>query len=177
MAAASKTLDLRGDLTTGWAMAHRMNCRARLKQGDKAYRVYSLFIAEKTVPNLWTLHPPFQIDGNFGVMAGVSEMLLQSHEDVIELLPALPAAWSKGAFDGLVARGNFVISAQWADSELSGIEVTARSGGVCRLKFPAAKAARVADASGEPIAVRTAGDDTLEFPMEVGQKVSIQPGK
>ena len=177
MAAASKTLDLRGDLTTGWAMAHRMNCRARLKEGDKAHHVYSLFIAEKTVPNLWTLHPPFQIDGNFGVMAGVSEMLLQSHEGAIELLPALPTAWSEGAFDGLVARGNFVVSAQWSDSKLTGIEVTARSGGLCRLMFPSAKDTRVVDGSGEPVKTQLVGDDVLKFQMDVGQKVGIQLGK
>jgi hypothetical protein len=177
MAAASKTLDLRGDLTTGWAMAHRMNCRARLKEGDKAHLVYSLFIAEKTVPNLWTLHPPFQIDGNFGVMAGVAEMLLQSHEGVIELLPALPAAWSAGAFEGLVSRGNFEISAQWADSSLRSITVAARSGGLCRLKFAAAKNARVVDGSGKPVATQAVGDDVLEFRMKVGQQVNVQPAE
>jgi hypothetical protein len=177
MAAASKTLDFRGDLTTGWAMAHRMNCRARLKEGDKAHRVYSLFIAEKTVPNLWTLHPPFQIDGNFGVMAGVSEMLLQSHVGVIELLPALPDAWSEGSFDGLVARGNFVIAAKWSDSMLTNIGVTARSGGLCRLKFPAAKEARVVDGSGKLINTQLVGDNILELQMEPGRQVSIQSGK
>ncbi|MDF7824054.1 glycoside hydrolase family 95 protein [Pontiellaceae bacterium B12227] len=177
MGAASKTLDLRGDLTTGWAMAHRMNCRARLKEGDKAHQVYSLFIAEKTVPNLWTLHPPFQIDGNFGVMAGVSEMLLQSHEGAIELLPALPVVWSEGAFDGLVARGNFVVSAQWSDSMLTGAEVIARIGGLCRLKFPSAKNARVLDGTGEPVKTRVVSDDVLEFQMDVGQQVAIQIGK
>jgi len=177
MAAGSKTLDLRGDLTTGWAMAHRVNCRARLKEGDKAHHIYSLFIAEKTVPNLWTLHPPFQIDGNFGVMAGVSEMLLQSHEGAIELLPALPAAWSEGAFDGLVARGNFVISAQWSDSKLTGIKIAARSGGLCRIKCPSAKDARVIDAAGKMVSVQVVEDDVLEFQMEVGQQVGIKLGK
>ena len=84
MQAASKTLDLRGDRTTGWAMAHRMNCRARLGEGEKAHQIFQLFIREKTVQNLWTLHPPFQIDGSLGTMAGVVEMLLQS--DIIEFV-------------------------------------------------------------------------------------------
>jgi hypothetical protein len=75
MQAASKTLDLRGDKTTGWALAHRMNSRARLGEGDKAHEVYQRFIRERTVPNLWTLHPPFQIDGNLGTMAGVAALL------------------------------------------------------------------------------------------------------
>lgn len=174
MAAASKTLDFRGDLTTGWAMAHRMNCRARLKEGDHAHRVYSLFIAEKTVPNLWTLHPPFQIDGNFGVMAGVSEMLMQSHEGGIELLPALPKAWSNGAFEGLVARGNFEISAQWSDAKLTEAEVVARRGGMCRLKLPSAKNARVVDMSGKPVTAKVMGDEVLELHMKPGQEVVIR---
>jgi hypothetical protein len=176
MSAASKTLDLRGDMATGWAMAHRMNCRARLKEGDNAHRVYSLFIAEKTVPNLWTLHPPFQIDGNFGVMAGVAEMLLQSHEGVIELLPALPAAWSDGAFDGLVARGNFVVSARWANSRLIESEVVARKGGSFRLKTPSSKGALSVDASGSPLAARVVGDGVLEWQMEPGQRIRILSG-
>lgn len=80
MKAAGKTLDFRGNLSTDWAMAHRLNCRARLKDSEIAHRLYQLFITNKTVPNLWTLHPSFQIDENFGMMVGVVEMLLQSHE-------------------------------------------------------------------------------------------------
>jgi hypothetical protein len=173
-AAAEKTLNLRGDVTTGWAMAHRMNCWARLGDGNRAHLLYQLFIAEKTVPNLWTLHPPFQIDGNFGVMAGVAEMLLQSHEDYIAVLPALPKAWSTGSFDRLVARGNFVLSAAWKEMKLSQLKVTARSGGLCRLKFPSAKNARVVDTSGKPVTARVVGDDVLELQMNVGQQVGIQ---
>ena len=113
MQAASKTLDLRGNKTTGWALAHRMNCRARLGEGDKAREAYQRnLLATRTATNLWALHPPFQIDGSLGTMAGVAEMLLQSHDGAIKILPALPKAWSTGHFDGLVARGNFVISAQ-----------------------------------------------------------------
>ncbi|WDE98470.1 glycoside hydrolase family 95 protein [Lentisphaera profundi] len=135
MKAAKKTLDLRGNKTTGWAMAHRMNCRARLKQGDEAHEAYKTFIKERTVPNLWTLHPPFQIDGNFGTMAGVAEMLIQSHEAYIEPLPALPKAWINGSYEGLVARGNFVFSAKWKEGKISYLTVTSRMGGVCRIKY------------------------------------------
>ncbi|HAV13253.1 MAG TPA: hypothetical protein DCX06_07170 [Opitutae bacterium] len=128
MQAASKTLDLRGNRTTGWAMAHRMNCRARLKEGEKAYEVYQKFISERTVSNLWTLHPPFQIDGSLGTMAGVAEMLLQSHAGYVETIPALPAAWANGSFEGLVARGNFVVSALWEDGKTQAIKIESRSG-------------------------------------------------
>ncbi len=172
-AAAEKTLDLRGDVTTGWAMAHRINCRARLGDGDRAHKIYQLFIAEKTVPNLWTLHPPFQIDGNFGVMAGVAEMLLQSHEDYIAVLPALPQAWSTGSFDGLVARGNFVLSAAWNEMKLSQLRVTSRSGGTCRLKLPVAKKPVVSDAAGTPVAAGLTEDGVLVFETTVGQTYTV----
>ncbi|MHC5068223.1 MAG: glycoside hydrolase family 95 protein, partial [Planctomycetota bacterium] len=166
--AAKLTLDLRGDLTTGWAMAHRMNCRARLYQGDKAHEIYQLFISEKTVPNLWTLHPPFQIDGNFGVMAGVSEMLLQSHEGYIDVLPALPQAWRTGSFAGLVARGNFELAVQWADMHVTGLSVLARSGGECRLKVAGLASAIVRAADGQVVASSVDADGRLVFATKVG---------
>ncbi len=173
--AATKTLNLRGDVTTGWAMAHRMNCWARLQDGDRAHKIYQLFIAEKTVPNLWTLHPPFQIDGNFGVMAGVSEMLLQSHQGYIELLPALPQAWSTGSFDGLIARGNFSISAKWTDQKMTELSVTARSGGECRLKYSglSAKGTRVLDAKNQTIQSSIEAGGILTFISEPEQRYTI----
>lgn len=177
MKAASFTLDRRGDNTTGWAMAHRMNCRARLKQGDKALKVYQKFIAEKTVPNLWTLHPPFQIDGNFGVMAGMAEMLLQSHTDVIDVLPALPKAWSEGSFEGLVARGNFVVDALWKDGKATHIAVTSRSGGLCRIQYPNLAQAKVNNPQGHADKVQTQGTDLVTFPTKKGERyvLSLNP--
>lgn len=172
MAAASKTLDLRGDRTTGWAMAHRMNCRARLKEGEKAHRVYQLFIAEKTLPNLWATHPPFQIDGNLGIVAGVAEMLLQSHEGKIELLPALPKAWETGSFKGLVARGNFVVDAEWKEGKLTSAKVLSRSGGPCRLAFPGAGSAKVMLESGEAVPVTKEGEDQCSFTTCKGKSFS-----
>jgi alpha-L-fucosidase 2 len=141
MKAASKTLDLRGNKTTGWALAHRMNSRARLGEGEKAYEVYQRFIRERTVQNLWTLHPPFQIDGSLGTMAAVAEMLLQSHEGYIKILPALPKAWNTGSFDGLVARGNFVISAEWKDGKATAARILSRNGGECRISCPGIESA------------------------------------
>jgi alpha-L-fucosidase 2 len=136
MEAARITLDLRGDKATGWAMAHRMNCRARLKEGEKAHRVFRSFIQKRVVENLWTLHPPFQIDGNLGTMAGTVEMLLQSHQGYIEILPALPGAWASGSFSGLVARGNVEVSAEWSEGRVTDITLVSRKGGTCRLACP-----------------------------------------
>jgi alpha-L-fucosidase 2 len=174
MQAASKTLDLRGNKTTGWALAHRMNCRARLGEGDKAHEAYQRFIRERTVTNLWTLHPPFQIDGSFGTMAGVAEMLLQSHEGVIKIIPALPRAWHKGSFDGLVARGNFVVSAQWRRGKATAVSVLSRSGGQCRITFPGIGSAMVEDSQGKRIETSLEADELLSFATNTGEKYTIK---
>jgi alpha-L-fucosidase 2 len=149
--AVSKTLDYRGNVSTGWAMAHRMNVRARTMEAEKAREVYSLFLQERILPNLWTVHPPFQIDGNLGTMAGVAEMLVQSHEGFIELLPALPAAWETGSFEGLVARGNFEISLRWEKGVISHLEILSGSGGNCTLKMDRAVDVQIKDMDGNVI--------------------------
>lgn len=173
MQAASVTLDLRGKPGNGWATAHRMNLRARLHEAEAAHDLLQLFIHEKAANNLWSMHPPFQIDGNFGVMSGVAEMLLQSHAGAIEPLPALPDAWASGSYDGLVARGNFEIAAEWADGELTGLRIHSRSGKDCRLKHTALASAIVLDSQGEPIKFTTDGDDEITFPTEQGMHYTI----
>lgn len=174
MQAASKTLDLRGNKTTGWALAHRMNCRARLGEGDKAREAYEQFIRTRTATNLWALHPPFQIDGNLGTMAGVAEMLLQSHEGVIKVIPALPRVWSTGHFDGLVARGNFVISAKWKDGKATELSILSRSGGECRIAYPGIGKASVTDSSGNEIKVSGNGKDQIHFTPTVGEAYTVK---
>ncbi|QDO95459.1 glycoside hydrolase family 95 protein [Formosa sediminum] len=161
--AARHTLDLRGNITTGWAMAHRMNARARTKEGEKAHNVYSKFIKERTLPNLWTTHPPFQIDGNFGTMAGVAEMLIQSHEDYIQILPALPKAWNTGAYSGLVARGNFEFSVVWKEGKAKAIEILSRSGGICKLKYAHIAKSTLTNSTGSPIVLKSEQADLLAF--------------
>jgi alpha-L-fucosidase 2 len=173
MQAASKTLDLRGNKTTGWALAHRMNCRARLGEGDKAREAYAQFISTRTATNLWALHPPFQIDGNLGTMAGVAEMLLQSHEGVIKVIPALPRVWSKGSFEGLVARGNFVVSAKWEKGKASNVSVLSRSGGQCRLSFPGIGSALIKDSQGNSIETTLEAGELLSFASKAGEQYTI----
>ena len=175
MTAASKTLDLRGDNTTGWAIAHRMNCRARLKEGEKAHGLYQRLIAEKTTPNLWTLHPPFQIDANFGAMGGVVEMLIQSHEEYIELLPALPKAWQDGSYKGLVARGNFVVDVAWSAGRAKQITVNSRNGGECRIAYRDAGKTNVTDAVGATVVVTKESGDRIRFNTTKGGRYTLLP--
>ncbi len=152
MNAARFVLEQRGNKTTGWALVHRMNAWARLKDAEQAREAFTILIKERTMPNLWTTHPPFQIDANLGLVAGVAEMLVQSHEDFIELLPALPKAWKTGRFKGLVARGNFEISAGWGNGKLATAGIKANVGGTCRIKYADARITRITNEAGKKIA-------------------------
>lgn len=126
--AAKITLDYRGDESTGWALAHRLCSRARTGEGNHAYILLQNLLKTRTHPNLWDVHPPFQIDGNFGATAGMTEMLLQSHGGYISLLPSIPKEWKNLKLKGLKARGNFEISLDYKDGIIEKCEVISYKG-------------------------------------------------
>jgi alpha-L-fucosidase 2 len=137
-AAARKSLEIRGDEATGWGIGWRLNLWARLHDGEHAYKILTMLLrSERTYPNMFDAHPPFQIDGNFGGTSGIGEMLLQSCAGEIELLPALPKSWPNGSVKGLRARGGFDLDIQWKESKLINVTVRSLAGGSCRLRFDA----------------------------------------
>ena len=122
--AMKKVLEIRGDGGTGWSKAWKINFWARLRDGDQAALMLKQILKESTLDNLFDTHPPFQIDGNFGATAAITEMLIQSHGDAVELLPALPTEWKTGSVSGICARGNIEVAMNWEDMTLPALTLT-----------------------------------------------------
>lgn len=145
MRAARQSLLYRGDDGTGWSLAWKVNLWARFRDGDHALKILNRLLEPAVASdgterggvydNLFDAHPPFQIDGNFGGSAGVAEMLVQSQEEQIELLPALPKAFASGEVKGLCARGNFVLDMSWENGKLKQVKILSRNGGPCTIKY------------------------------------------
>lgn len=166
--AATVTLNNRGDKSTGWGVAHRLNLWARVKDGDMAYQRYQLLLKKYILENLWNMHPPFQIDGNLGGTAGVAEMLIQSHEGYINPLPALPAAWRDGSYEGLVTRGNFVVSVFWKQGLMTQMNVLSRAGGECVIQYKDIANFTIKDAKGKKVKTIRESKNRIRFATQKG---------
>lgn len=156
--AAKVVLEHRGDGATGWSMGWKLNQWARLQDGNHAYKLFGNLLKNGTLDNLWDTHPPFQIDGNFGGTAGITEMLLQSHMGFIQLLPALPDAWKNGTVKGLCAKGNFEINISWKDGKLEEATILSKAGGACNVRY-----------GDKTLSFKTVKGKTYKTAMENGQ--------
>lgn len=183
--AARRTLEVRGDQSTGWSMAWKINFWARLHDGDHAYKLLGDLLRPSverstkmtsgggSYPNLFCAHPPFQIDGNFGGAAGIAEMLIQSQNGMIEWLPALPAAWPSGSFRGLKVRGGGEVSARWTDGRLVEAGLKATVPGAFRLKLPPESANLSIRKNQKPLSLPVV-DGQLRVELAAGDEILLQ---
>ena len=172
MEAVKKVMNTRGDAATGWSRAWKVCVWARLLDGDRAERILNGNFSEQCFKSLFSdCSEAMQVDGAFGVGAGITEMLMQSHEGYIQLLPALPHNWSKGRFAGVIARGAFELDYAWADGKVTPFKVVSKAGNPCQLKSP--KGIKVNDQQNRLIAVSPGGNGTWSFATEAGESYHV----
>lgn len=182
--ATKKVLITRGDKSTGWSMGWKVNLWARLLDGNRAFKLITDQLTPApenltgqnggTYPNLFDAHPPFQIDGNFGCTSGIAEMLLQSHDGAIHVLPALPDQWQSGSVTGLIARGGFVIDMKWQNGKITDLKVLSRLGGTCTLR---SSDILIAEAKIEVNSVTNMESNPLFTPNEIKTPLIANPNK
>jgi hypothetical protein len=170
--AARVSMNARGDGATGWSKAWKINIWARLHDGDRAYKLLGEMLCGNVYDNLFDAHPPFQIDGNFGYASGVCEMLLQSHMGQIQLLPALPQAWSEGQIKGIRARGAFEVDMKWTEGKLVEALIHSHQGSDCILR---ANMPVDVEQGGKKVRVQAMEDGAVSFPTEAGEQYQVKP--
>lgn len=162
------TLEKRGDGGTGWSKAWKINMWARMRDGDRAKKLLSEQLTGSTLKNLFDTHPPYQIDGNFGAVSGITEMLLQSQGDSIEPLAALPSDWKTGAINGVKARGNFELDLAWEHGSLNECRITSNSGNLCNIKYKGIGNLNIYDETNKQYVKAETSEDSLAFPTTAG---------
>ena len=179
------TLKVRGDASTGWSMGWKMNLWARALDGDHAHDILELALRHHDGDgvnyhgggginfNLYDSHPPFQIDGNFGAAAGIAEMLMQSYNGEIHILPALPSVWEAGSMKGLKATGDFEVSIRWADGKASLIEIKNCQGQPCTVRYPGLENA-VTKVNGKVVNIKKTGAESFRIPSKAGDIITIE---
>jgi alpha-L-fucosidase 2 len=166
--ACKAVLNQRGDGGTGFSMGWKMALWARLYDGNRSYKVFQNYLQKQCYPQLFAkCGTPLQIDGTMGVAAGVTEMLIQSHEDVIDLLPALPDAWHEGSFQGVCARGGFELDMKWSNKSVTEVEILSKAGLPCRIL---ADVQLTVLEAGKKIPARMHEDGSIEFDTQAGGK-------
>lgn len=170
--AAKVSLIARGDGRTNWSKAWKISLFARLYDSERAFKVLTQLMANHVYSNFWTTLPPFQIDANFGYAAGVNEMLIQSHMGMIELLPALPTAWTNGSVKGMRARGGFELDLDWKEGKISAGVLRSLNGQPCRLR---SAIPLTVTSKGQEIKLDRSADRVISFETEPGASYILSP--